>query len=234
MFPLIYFLLNKWNCVPQANGKIVANGKKSHWNDGNDEPMSAGKKQHDKPKESFEPIPMLVACLTYVGFQFLMLLGFLSQLIFPPKVAIERNREVSHLNCPCPPSTSKCYLSKWHWYKRFITSPVGWRITFFFFYRSLYTFFLLLTSSIVYSWIYFLRERKIHSPAWHSRTVCACLFFLLLYMFNVHVILLFDILRHAFDVFHLIGLCSIVRQFWTILYAICLSTHSWLLQSAHL
>lgn len=132
MFPLIYFLLNKWNCVPQANGKIVANGKKSHWNDGNDEPMSAGKKQHDKPKESFEPIPMLVACLTYVGFQFLMLLGFLSQLIFPPKVAIERNREVSHLNCPCPPSTSKCYLSKWHWYKRFITSPVGWRITFFF------------------------------------------------------------------------------------------------------
>lgn len=61
--------------------------------------MSAGKKQqqHDKPKESFEPIPMLVACLTYMGFQFLMLLGFLSHLIFPPKVAIERNREVSHL-----------------------------------------------------------------------------------------------------------------------------------------
>lgn len=72
------------------------NGKKSHCND--DESLSAGKKQqHDKPKESFEPIPLLVACLTYLGFQFLMLLGFLNQLIFPPKVAIERNREVSHL-----------------------------------------------------------------------------------------------------------------------------------------
>lgn len=56
-----------------------------------------GKKQHDKPKESFEPIPMLAACLTYLGFYFLMLLGFLNQLIFPPKVAKERNREVSHL-----------------------------------------------------------------------------------------------------------------------------------------
>lgn len=52
--------------------------------------------KHDKPKESFEPIPLLVACLTYMGFYFLMLLGFLNQLFFAPKVAKERNREVSH------------------------------------------------------------------------------------------------------------------------------------------
>lgn len=53
-------------------------------------------RKHDKPKESFEPIPMLVACLTYMGFYFLILLGYLNQLLFTPKVATERNREVSH------------------------------------------------------------------------------------------------------------------------------------------
>lgn len=45
-------------------------------------------------KESFEPIPLLAACLTYLGFYFLMLLGFLNQLLFTPKVATEKNRQV--------------------------------------------------------------------------------------------------------------------------------------------
>lgn len=58
--------------------------------------------KHHYPKESFEPIPMLAACLTYLGFYFLMLLGFLNQLLFAPKVATESNREVSHLSpCTC-------------------------------------------------------------------------------------------------------------------------------------
>lgn len=64
------------------------------------ETVSTGRKQHDKPKESFEPIPMIVACLTYMSFYFLMLLGFLNRLIFLPKVATERNREVSHFVSP--------------------------------------------------------------------------------------------------------------------------------------
>lgn len=79
--------------ILQANGKIITNGMK----DNNHKPMSESiSHKHDKPKESFEPIPMLVACLTYMGFYFLMLLGFLNQLLFAPKVAKERNREVSH------------------------------------------------------------------------------------------------------------------------------------------
>lgn len=47
-----------------------------------------------KSKESFESIPLLAACLTYLGFYFLMLLGFLNQLLFTPKVATEKNRQV--------------------------------------------------------------------------------------------------------------------------------------------
>lgn len=50
-----------------------------------------------KSKESFEAIPLLTACLTYMGFYFLMLLGFLNQLLFKPKVATEKNRDVSHV-----------------------------------------------------------------------------------------------------------------------------------------
>lgn len=48
-------------------------------------------------KESYERIPYITACLTYVGFYILMLLGFLSQLLYKPKVAIEKNREVSEV-----------------------------------------------------------------------------------------------------------------------------------------
>lgn len=72
-----------------ANGKIIANGTTD-----NDNPNSVRTaKNNGTQKESFEPIPMLVACLTYMGFYFLMLLGFLNQLLFAPKVATERNRE---------------------------------------------------------------------------------------------------------------------------------------------
>lgn len=51
-------------------------------------------KEPEKLKESFESIPFLTACLTYSGFYVLMLLGFLNQLLFKPKVAKEQNREV--------------------------------------------------------------------------------------------------------------------------------------------
>ncbi|KOB76517.1 Serine palmitoyltransferase [Operophtera brumata] len=43
---------------------------------------------------SFEPCSMLTAVLTHVGLYVLMLLGFVNQLLFKPKVATEKNREV--------------------------------------------------------------------------------------------------------------------------------------------
>lgn len=51
------------------------------------------KKIKEEP-ESFEKIPMFVAGLAYIGFYVLLFLGYLSQFIFPPKVAKEKNREV--------------------------------------------------------------------------------------------------------------------------------------------
>lgn len=51
------------------------------------------KKIKDEP-ESFEKIPMFVAGLAHIGFYVLLFLGYLSQFIFPPKVAKEKNREV--------------------------------------------------------------------------------------------------------------------------------------------
>lgn len=53
-------------------------------------------KEPEKLKESFESIPFFTACLTYLGFYALMLLGFLNQLLFKPKVAKEQNREVNY------------------------------------------------------------------------------------------------------------------------------------------
>ncbi|KAK7603935.1 hypothetical protein V9T40_004208 [Parthenolecanium corni] len=50
------------------------------------------KKIKEEP-ESFEKIPMFVAGLAYIGFYVLLFLGYLSQFIFPPKVAKEKNRE---------------------------------------------------------------------------------------------------------------------------------------------
>lgn len=79
--------------VSQANRPIMANGIRNQRAD----TESTAKEQHERSKESFEPIPLIVACLTYMSFYFLMLLGCLNQMIFPPKVATERNREVSHL-----------------------------------------------------------------------------------------------------------------------------------------
>lgn len=50
----------------------------------------------DASKESFESMPFVTACLTYLGFYLLMLLGLINQLLFTPKVAKEMHREVSN------------------------------------------------------------------------------------------------------------------------------------------
>lgn len=44
-------------------------------------------------KESFEEAPLITACLTYLGFYLLMIIGYINQLFFVPKVAKEENRD---------------------------------------------------------------------------------------------------------------------------------------------
>lgn len=48
--------------------------------------------EHDR-KTSFEEVSLHTACLTYLGFYFLMILGFINQLLFVPKVAKEKFRD---------------------------------------------------------------------------------------------------------------------------------------------
>lgn len=48
-------------------------------------------------RESFEGIPFITAILTNLGFYILLLLGYINQLLFTPKVAKERHRDVSVL-----------------------------------------------------------------------------------------------------------------------------------------
>ncbi|CAG9839694.1 unnamed protein product [Diabrotica balteata] len=44
-------------------------------------------------KESFEPPTLITKALTHISFYILMFLGYLSQALFPPKLAKEKNRE---------------------------------------------------------------------------------------------------------------------------------------------
>lgn len=52
----------------------------------------------DPSEESFEEVPLVTACLTYMGFYLLMILGYVNQLFFTPNVATEKNRDVSMCN----------------------------------------------------------------------------------------------------------------------------------------
>ncbi|GAB0089057.1 serine palmitoyltransferase 2 [Sergentomyia squamirostris] len=44
-------------------------------------------------KESYEEVPLFVACLTYLGFYLLMVLGYFNHLFFTPNVATEKHRD---------------------------------------------------------------------------------------------------------------------------------------------
>jgi hypothetical protein len=57
------------------------------------------KKKPVRSKESFEAVPLYTAVMTYLGFYLLMFLGYFNQLFFTPKVAMEKNREVSIYSC---------------------------------------------------------------------------------------------------------------------------------------
>lgn len=44
-------------------------------------------------KESFEEAPLITACLTYLGFYLLVIIGYINQIFFAPKVATEKYRD---------------------------------------------------------------------------------------------------------------------------------------------
>lgn len=73
------------------NGSSAFNGKangQSHKVAG-----AAATTEGESCKESYEPAPLIAACLTYMGFYLLMLLGYINLLLFTPKVATERFRD---------------------------------------------------------------------------------------------------------------------------------------------
>jgi hypothetical protein len=45
--------------------------------------------------ESFEKIPLLTAATTFIGFYLMLLMGYVSSLLFTPNVAQEKNRKVN-------------------------------------------------------------------------------------------------------------------------------------------
>lgn len=49
----------------------------------------------ESQKSSYEQVPLHTACFTYLGFYLLMILGYINQLFFTPKVATEKHRDVS-------------------------------------------------------------------------------------------------------------------------------------------
>lgn len=52
----------------------------------------------DTSKESFEECSLITSCMTSLGFYILMLLGFINQTLFTPKVTSEYDREVCLMN----------------------------------------------------------------------------------------------------------------------------------------
>lgn len=55
--------------------------------------------KYDTFPGSFEKCTLLTAALTHFGLYILMFLGFVNQLLFTPKVATEKNREVCGCTC---------------------------------------------------------------------------------------------------------------------------------------
>lgn len=53
------------------------------------------KKKLTHEKEIFEKIPLYASFFAHIGFYILLFLGYVNQFLFSPKVAKERNREVS-------------------------------------------------------------------------------------------------------------------------------------------
>ncbi|XP_034827286.1 serine palmitoyltransferase 2 [Maniola hyperantus] len=75
-----------------VKSKLISNGVDSSCSMEQPAPRMAWS-QHDIFPGAFEACSLLTAALTHAGLYLLMLLGFVNQLLFKPKVATERNRE---------------------------------------------------------------------------------------------------------------------------------------------
>jgi len=61
-------------------------------------------------KESFEEVPLYTAVMTYIGFYLLVILGYLNQMLFAPKVAKESGRKVNiHISDCWHPTYSRIH-----------------------------------------------------------------------------------------------------------------------------
>lgn len=79
-----------------ANGKKISNGFTNHRMSSSPSMVNQQKKydySQESQKSSYEQVPMHTACFTYLGFYLLMILGYINQLFFTPKVATEKHRD---------------------------------------------------------------------------------------------------------------------------------------------
>lgn len=81
----------------QANGTKISNGFTNHRMSSSSSQSSPMIKSYDHSQESqkssYEQVPLHTACFTYLGFYLLMILGYINQLFFTPKVATEKHRD---------------------------------------------------------------------------------------------------------------------------------------------
>lgn len=68
------------NCYAQNGTGAGAQTKDSHAN------------SSSVPQESYEQAPLMAACLTFIGYYLLMVIGFINHLFFTPNVATEKHR----------------------------------------------------------------------------------------------------------------------------------------------
>lgn len=80
----------------QTNGttKNISNGFSKHQPESLPQMMYDDYGSEPEPqKSSYEQVPLHTACFTYLGFYLLMILGYINQLFFTPKVATEKHRD---------------------------------------------------------------------------------------------------------------------------------------------
>ncbi|XP_020806078.1 serine palmitoyltransferase 2 isoform X2 [Drosophila serrata] len=76
--------------IPNGHAKVLRDHEETQPN--KVEGILSPEVEHSQ-KTSFEEVPLHTACLTYLGFYLLMILGYINQLLFVPKVATEKGRE---------------------------------------------------------------------------------------------------------------------------------------------
>uniref|UniRef100_A0A8D8FSZ4 Serine palmitoyltransferase 3 n=1 Tax=Culex pipiens TaxID=7175 RepID=A0A8D8FSZ4_CULPI len=80
----------------KANGTKISNGFSNHRMSSSpvsSPPVQKYDHSQEAQKSSYEQVPLHTACFTYLGFYLLMILGYINQLFFTPKVATEKHRD---------------------------------------------------------------------------------------------------------------------------------------------